>query len=68
MKQNLALMLGAGGKLAEAEKLAHGTPAGNAAYLKILAERANGVRAHEVGRGAPRELLPPYGLGASSQQ
>ena len=63
VKQNLALVLGAGGKLAEAEKVAQGTTAGNAAYLKVLAERANGVapKSAEARRG---DLPPPYGLGA----
>jgi Flp pilus assembly protein TadD len=67
VKQNLALVLGAGGKLAEAEKLARGTAAGNAAYLKALAERANGA-APKSTEAQPRDLPQPYGLGASSRR
>jgi Flp pilus assembly protein TadD len=68
VKQNLALMLSAGGKLAEAEKLAQGTPVGNAAYLKMLAERANTdrpLKSAEIRRG---DLSSPYGLGVSTKQ
>ena len=68
VKQNLALMLGAGGKLAEAEKLAQGTPAGNAAYLKILAERASAGHPLKSADARNTDFSPPYGLGAASKQ
>jgi Flp pilus assembly protein TadD len=68
VKQNLALMLGAGGKLAEAQKLAQGTPAGNAAYLKMLAERANGGGPMKSAPARSTEFSPPYGLGAENKQ
>ena len=68
VRQNLALVLGAGGKLAEAEKLAQGTPAGNAAYLKVLAEQANAGRTLKAADARNRDFTPPYGLGASNKQ
>jgi Flp pilus assembly protein TadD len=76
VKQNLALVLGARGKLAEAEKLAAADPKANAdsnaAYLKSLAERANGAKTADAAiKSADAQksaLAPPYMLGISSGQ